>query len=323
MSTSNSLFVTQPTKLLPQGFLTNGHNGETDAAHEDEDALSATGAVTGIGQVSSVLELQAVKLDVQALLRSLVPVWRWNDGVMLDRARSTLSKRELFDQVPASDEKIEHAWKELFAFQLNGRGYIPDANTLYQAWKQVMLRYILGEGIGAVLGAQNFLEAGNASEDDLDDGERELLQAVRYAIWWSPALRKPAETATNQDEIRKLDQVTTTAWVGKLVLHHMADGGKAIGTEQFTTSWRNLLPEQWGNGLGFDLLDQDSYQFRTDVSGQRVVEWIGEDSSSATSAVAKEKGGLEIVAKDAKTGAGTVGKRKWHEKFKDSRNVRR
>ena len=315
--------MTQPTKLIPQGLLTNGRNGETNSAYEDEDVLCARGAVTGIGQVNSVLELQAVQLDFRALLRSLVPVWRWNDGPMLDRARSNLSKRELFDHVPAPDDKIEYAWKELFAFQLNGRGYVPDSKTLYHAWKQVMLRYTLSEGIGAVLGAQNFSEPSNASEDDLDNGERELLDAVRYAIWWSPALRNPAEKATKQDEIRELDQVITTAWVGELVLRHMGNGGKAIDAEQLTISWRNLLPEQWGNGLGFDLLDQDSYQLRTAASGQRIIEWVGEDNSSVTSAVVKEKGGLESVARDAKTGSGTVGKRKWHEKFKDSRNVKR
>src|SRR5271155_4291782 len=46
----------------------NGQNAEAaDAAGDDEIALSSTGAFTAIGQVRSVLELQAVQLDVRAL----------------------------------------------------------------------------------------------------------------------------------------------------------------------------------------------------------------------------------------------------------------
>ena len=325
VSTSNSLFVTAPATLQDQGSVANGHNGETDAASEDDEvARSPTGALSAIGQVSSVLELQAVQLDVRALLRGVVPVWHWNDTAMTDRAGRAVSKREIFDQIPAPDGRIEHAWRELFAFQLQGRGYVPDHETLCQAWRQVMHRFeIVDGGKGAVLGAKNFLHGGNTCEDDLNDGERELLDEVRSAIWWSPLLRKPTEKAAGQDEDGELDQEATAAWVGKLVLSHMASGDKVVDAEQFMIAWRNLLPEQWGSGIGFDSVDQERYQLETNVDGVNMIRWTGGEPGRAVDGIPREKGGLESVAKDSKPAAGTVGKRKWHEKFKDSRTVRK
>ena len=270
-----------------------------------------------------MLELHAVQLDVRALVRALLPVWQWNDMDVLDVARRGFSKKELFDQVPAPDVQIEHAWRELVAFQFKGGAYVPDYETLYQAWKEVMLRFTLNRGLGVMVGAKDFLEVDNTTGDDLDDGERELLDAVRCAIWWSPSLRKAPETAAKQDQIGELDQERTTGWVGKLVLRHITNSGKGVDAEQFMASWRNLLPERWGVDLGFDLLEQDSYQLGPDLNGQRVIKWTGEDNCTATSAMTGGNDGLASVAKDSKTGTGLVGKRKWHEKFKDSRNIKK
>jgi hypothetical protein len=267
-----------------------------------------------------------VQLDVRALLKGMVPVWKWNDMIMLDihrRASGAVSKKDFFDQIPAPDVQIAHAWRELFMFELEGRGHMPDHETLYQAWTKAMHLFEIDGGLGAVLGARNFLEVGHILEDDLSDGERKLLDAVRSAIWSSPLLRKPAETAMGQDEIVELDGRATTAWVGKLVLRHMADGDKFVDAEQFLTSWRNLLPEKWGSGVGIDVLDQESYQLETKIDGVSLIRWTGRETGRAMEGTAKGKGGLESVSKDSKPGAGSVGKRKWHEKFKDSRNAKK
>lgn len=286
--------------------------------------MSATGALTAIGQVNSVLELKAVQLDVRALLKGLVPVWQWNDMTMLDIHKSVggaVSKREFFDQIPAPENRIEHAWRELFAFQLRDRGYVPAQETLYQAWKQVMHKFNMDGGIRPGLGPENFLEA--TLEDDLNDGERELLNLVRSAIWCSPTLRKPADIATEQNEIGELDRAITTAWVGRLVLQHMSQDDRAVNAEQFITKWRNLLPEKWSNDLGFDLLNQSSYHLETNIDGVKSIRWVGEDCDREMNGVAKEKDGLGSLVRDTKPAAGAVGKRKWHEKFKDSRNVKK
>jgi len=74
---------------------------------------------------------------------------------------------------------------------------------------------------------------GNTCEDDLNDGERELLDEARRVIWWSPFLRKHTETQMERDEIGELDRELTTAWVGELVLQHMANGDRAVDIEQF------------------------------------------------------------------------------------------
>jgi hypothetical protein len=162
------------------------------------------------------------------------------------------------------------------------------------------------------------LEGGYLCEDD----NRELLEVVGRSIWWSPVLRKPTETATRQDEDGQLDEAITTAWVGKLVLQHMASGDKSVDVEQFMTVWRNLLPEKWVRGVGIDVLGQGSYQLETSLDGVAMIR-TGVGSGRATDSSAKEKGGLESVAEDPNARAGTTGKRKWHEKFKDSRNVKR
>ena len=320
-----------------------GHSGKTDAACQEEVAVPATGALTVVGQVSSVLEVHAVQIDVRAQLKTLVPVWQWADGmgtvVPLDRtARRCWTKMELFDQLPAPEGQLEHAWRELFAFELHGRSFAPDHKTLFQAWKQAMLRFTLNGGSGAVVGAQNFLEADDTtSEHDLTDSETELLDAVRRAIWWSPRLRKPTETTTPQDDIGELEQATTTAWVGKLALRNTAkdhdddndNDDQAVDAEQFMTSWRNVLPEKWGLGLELDLMEPDTFQLGTDPYGRRTIKWLpGEDSDSAGAAGVgrKEKAGLESGVAKASTTRPTgplAGKRKWHDKFQASRNVKR
>jgi sister chromatid cohesion protein DCC1 len=323
VSTSNSLFVTQPAILFDQNTPTNQPKGEADAAHENEAALSATGALKAIGQVNSVLELKPVQLDVQGLLQSVVPVWKWSnaDTVDIDEVAANgvaVSKRDIFDQVPAPEIQIEDAWRKLFAFEVRGHGYIPDQETLYRAWEEVMDIFVGEEGREAELSAQIFLGGGYLCEDD----NRELLEVVGRSIWWSPVLRKPTETATGQDEDGQLDETTTTAWVGKLVLQHMASGDKSVDVEQFMTVWRNLLPEKWGRGVGIDVLGQGSYQLETSLDGVAMIR-AGVESGRARDSSTKEKDGLESVVKDPNARAGTTGKRKWHEKFKDSRNVKR
>jgi hypothetical protein len=309
--------------LSDQNTPTNQPKGETDAAHEDEVALSATGALKAVGQVNSVLELKPVQLDVQGLLQSMVPVWKWSntDTVDIDEVAANgvaVSKRDIFDQVPAPEIQIEDAWRKLFAFEVRGHGYIPDQETLYRAWEEVMDIFVGEEGCEAELSAQIFLGGGYLCEDD----NRELLEVVGRSIWWSPVLRKPTETAMGQDEDGQLDETITTAWVGKLVLQHMASGDKSVDVEQFMTVWRNLLPEKWGRGVGIDVLGQGSYQLETSLDGVAIIR-TGVESSRARDSSTKEKDGLESVVKDPNARAGTTGKRKWHEKFKDSRNVKR
>jgi hypothetical protein len=267
-----------------------------------------------------------VHLDVRALLKGVVPVWRWNDMIMRDIHQSVgrgVSKREFFDQIPAPDGQIELAWRDLFAFQHEGRGYVPDHEMLYRAWKQVMHKFNIDGGLRTVVGAENFLDAGHILEDDLNDDERVLIDLVRSAIWCAPFLRSPTGTAMEQDGSGELDRVTTTAWVGKLVLQHAARRDKSVDAEQFVTSWRNLLPEKWGGGVEIDRLDKESYQLETNADGVSLIRWTGRESGRATDGMAKDTGGLESVAKDSKPGTGPVGKRKWHEKFKDSRNVKK
>jgi sister chromatid cohesion protein DCC1 len=322
VSTSNSLFVTQPATLLNQNTPTNQPKGEADAAQEDEVALSAIGALKAIGQVNSVLELKPVQLDIQGLLQSMIPVWKWNNTDTIDLNEvaakgAAVSKREIFDQLPAPETQIEDAWRRLFAFEVRGHSYVPDQETLYRAWEEVMDIFVSEEGREAELSAGIFLGGRYLCEDN-----RELLEAVGRSIWWSPVLRKPTGTAPGQDEDGELDETITTAWVGRLVLQHMANGDQSIGVEQFMTAWRNLLPEKWGRGVGIDVLGQGSYQLETSVDGVATIRTRGR-TDGATDSSTKEKGLLESVAKDPNARAGTTGKRKWHEKFKDSRNVKR
>jgi Sister chromatid cohesion protein Dcc1 len=309
--------------LFNQNTPTNQSKGEADATQEDEVALSATSALKIIGQVNSVLELKPVQLDVQGLLQSMVPVWKWSNTntIGLDEVAArgiAMSKREIFDQLPAPETQIEDAWRRLFAFEVGGHGYVPDQETLYRAWEEVMDIFVSEEGREAELSAGIFLGGGYLCEDD----NRELLEAVRRSIWWSPVLRKPTGTAPGQYEDGELDETITTAWVGRLVLQHMANGDQSTGVEQFMTAWRNLLPEKWGRGVGIDVLGQGSYQLETSVDGVAKIR-TREGTDGATDSSTKEKGLLESVAKDPNARAGTTGKRKWHEKFKDSRNVKR
>ena len=309
--------------LLNQNTPTNQPRDEADAAQEDEVALPATSALKAIGQVNSVLELKPVQLDVQGLLQSIVPVWKWSntDTIDLDEVAVkgvAMSKREIFDQLPALETQIEEAWRRLFAFEVRGHGYVPDQETLYRAWEEVMDIFVGEGGREAELSAGIFLGGGYLCEDET----RELLEVVGRSIWWSPVLRKLTETASRQDEVGELDEKITTAWVGKLVLQHMASGDQPVGVEQLMTVWRNLLPEKWGRGVGIDVLGQGSYHLETSVDGVAMIRTRAETGRETDSST-KEKGLMESVAKDPNAGAGTTGKRKWHEKFKDSRNMKR
>jgi hypothetical protein len=70
-------------------------------------------------------------------------------------------------------------------------------------------------------------------------------------------------------------------------------------------------------------LNPDEYHLEADVDGVKSIRWVGDDLNREVMVMGKERDGLGSSAKDIKPAGGAAGKRRWHEKFKDSRNAKK
>jgi hypothetical protein len=101
----------------------------------------------------------------------------------------------------------------------------------------------------------------------------------------------------------------------------MSKDAIAVDAEQFMTRWRDLLPEKWDDEVQVNLLNPNRYRLEAGVDGVKSIRWVGDDPNREVVVVGKERDGLGSSAKDIKPVGGAAGKRRWHEKFKDSRNA--
>lgn len=359
VSTSNALYVVRPSPLghgNNDGLNRNGAaegevNGEGDGEEGIDQGIinTAPSAITAISQVGTVLELQKVEYDVVAHLRRVLPVW--GQGTIVGATGPDVKKKEVFDQIPAPDAWIEEAWRMLFVMELDENGqdegdspvFIPDTETLLEAWEDAMRGFVLGGGPRG-MGNERVLEARDFLEDD-EDAKRALsigTRAAKRAIWRSPVLRGVGQGDGEIGEaLEPLYQKATTKWVGELIMG--SEGEKVVSEnegnskgQRFLERLWQLLPESWADGVKFGEKGAgQSWGFVIEEEegklGGSMVTWRETDGGAAAGPEGTERPGAKgsqakksgQEAKGAAAAAPGLGKRKWHDKFKESRNIKR
>jgi hypothetical protein len=289
VSTSNEVYVVQATCA-----------GQ-DSADEDIDMIDTgqhAAIMTAIAKTDSMLELLPATIDIEGYLCKLLPTYNQDQLAQHFENGSTQSfdeeqddSRSMFSQIPTPDTSIRKAWKQLCVSrspQLSAEAriqyFIPTAQLLESAWKSVYAAYsIRTSGKGAM-----------TRDDFEDDGDDELL-TVKMAIW---------DLLRSDDG---LNRTKTVAWVVRVLWDVVGTSGASgkVSRDDLEDIWRNHLPWEWIHDATIDKLEAGTYELYTD-GGQELVRWI--DRSHTVRAV------QPAVAKP--------GKRKWHEKFRESRNMK-
>lgn len=123
VQSSNSVFVLQSL--------------EKSVVSEDE-AIPST-ALSAIAKCAVTLELVPTQPSAIAILKQLLPVYTGPDSISASGSLERTSRETILEHVPFSRGEFDKASKELCAFELEGRAWIPAASLLRSVWKSVIL----------------------------------------------------------------------------------------------------------------------------------------------------------------------------------------
>lgn len=149
VQSSNSVFVLQPSE---------GSLGSED------DAIPSI-ALSAIAKCAATLELVPISPSAIGTLERLLPVYTGPESILALGSSDMKGKETTPNDVPFSRGEFDKAWKELCAFDIEGRTWVPTASILTSVWKSVIsaatLRSLnLGDGF-----SMNTLE-GVVDEED-------------------------------------------------------------------------------------------------------------------------------------------------------------
>ena len=259
-----------------------------------------------------MLELQPVSYDIISELRRVLPVWITNDVIGSENIRGSgrppLSMQSVLEHIPAPDADIKAAMSELFVVELAGQLYIPDAKTLLEAWRSAVPNFNLrGTALHETLHAEDFLDV---------DGDDEVLAMTKRAIYDAPTPVLPSDEGRRLVGTRFTEDggAKTAAWVGCLLLETLNDSSSVV---EFTTSWRNLLPESWGPSVELGNLPATTYETQGEGT-EMTIRWTGRRFADQDL-----KGTSVSATVDPTNDPQPSAKRNWHEKFRDSRNMKK
>lgn len=264
-------------------------------------------ALTAIAKIDSMLELLPVVVDVEAHLRKLLPFYDKEQLVRLfenEDSTSPLVNEDmdqyvaLASQIPAPDVLIWRAWRQLCVSRCPGsranpriQHFIPDLQLLKSAWSSALVAYnIRSSGKG-------FMKQADFEDDG--DGVIELLP-VKIALWQHLRLM--------EDSI--LDRTKATTWVVRnlwlCMWEHSTNGHEmTYSRAMLEDMWRNALPQEYQDGASIDKLEAGTYDLCME-HGEEMIRWTGRSEAITAAPPTTTK----------------PGKRKWHEKFRDSRNAK-
>lgn len=227
VQSSNSLFLLQPQ--LP--------------SVPDADALTAVPSLSVIAQCKATLELIPSPTSAAAWLQELLPVYNGpheeivvassnaSDNTLAERR----SKRDYLTDLPLSDEEFESGWREISAFESDGRALRPSAQCLVQLWRAVVSAstefgiYLDGPFIISDL-LYGVLEA--------DDYPELLVLAVLRDLC------PPVDGSVSESHVR-VNMGKCIRWVGVTMLEAL--GTQTTPISDFQEAWRNELPESPGH----------------------------------------------------------------------------
>ena len=198
-------------------------------------------------------------------------------------------KSQLFANLPFSDAECEAAYRELAMFEDSEDGHcvLPSAPLKLIVWRRILENAQAG-GIdltGPLLPSQ-VLDLREGTEDQPPG----LLKAVLHAV------------SDPSHDHRDIHQARLLRWTGINVVEQSASKTPII-VSIFRATWKELLPEQWREKIDVSVISDRA----TISDGGKKVMW----KDYALDLTPGGADGLETG-----DGKATLGKRKWHEKFK-------
>ncbi len=300
VSTSNSVYVIEPSSVGPAS-----RHGD-DIMQLGESLAQPSSAMAAIAKVDTMLELLPVSHDVKLMLERLLPLYTAPELLSSEEEKShflsqstAASKAALVCDIPAPDFAIDQAWRDLLAFEFEGRCVRPSASTLLGVWQSV-INWVTLERLDPTgdINFRGFFATEQAPS---------IAAAVAEAILISLEHDKiPSSTVSSMH----LDRAKVVRWIGMTLLQATSerlDLNLQLFKEDYVTQWQDLLPEAWREDAVLNKLPAGSYAIEL-VEGQETISIGLEDSGSKTTQTA--------TSEAAKA---TSGKRKWHEKFKAQR----
>ena len=274
----------------------------------DNTLASPSSAITAIAKVDTMLELFPISHDVKPMLERLLPLYEAPETCTAEEAilrflshSTPESKSALFSEIPAPDSQSEQAWRDLLAFELQGRCARPSALTALSVWQSIVNYTTL----------DRLHLAGYVKFKALIQNEQASLVHERVAealLFYLQDRALPNTTAHSM----LLDRSRTVSWTGVTLLQTRSenpDSKPRLLKYNFISQWQDLLPETWREDATLDKLPETCYMVEVGEEGKEMVIWNGLDGSGSGPAAT-------TISEEPKA---TSGKRKWHEKFKAQR----
>ena len=261
-------------------LLASPHSANTsDSTIDSAPSLSLISSCNGTIEVVELKEASAkLKSPKDWLLESL-PVYE-KDGLTTSRV---VSRNDVLEKIPFSEDEIDEAWRGLAAFDLNDMAFLPSNDSTLNMWTDMVRE-------------ASILSIDLTREFSVEDlwNESSLSDKHPHALFLSLISKLSAEFDPNVIESARLHRDKTLVYVGELLVS-TTPGVKRQNVEGWLDQWRNLLPKPWQERVSEGML-MDLEAFQTRASG------------SAKTADLSTDAGI-----DSKRKANT---RNWHEKFK-------
>lgn len=278
VSTSNTVFVTEST-----------------SKSKIQDGSSQP-VLKAISQPQSTLEL--LPCSATSAIPYIVAALPSYTSTQHNSSTTTLTKDDLFANIPLSDGQCEAGWIELACFESgDGRhAVVPTASVKTKVWE-------------AILGAATATGIDLTGELGPDDLSRLLNMESDWPEAVTTAVLRSMSTSYLTSSVITLDPELCAKRVGQALLKDLSDTARgSISAASFKTKWADLLPEKWRSHAALNLLNGC---YRLENGGKDIL--LVEDSLDTVAAV---NGGSTGGSKS------TLGaKRKWHEKFRASKKA--
>jgi hypothetical protein len=293
VSTSNEVYIVQALSTGKQ----DGADGDTEMG----DAKEHSAVLAAIAKADSILELLPATTDIEARLRDLLPVYNQEQLTSLFERCSEMplhngqeGHTQFSSQIPAPEVLIKKVWQQLCISRCPSSQedyFIPTARLLESAWNSALATFNIRARGQDVMERADFEDG----KDHTDD-----LLSVKIAIWHllssgDGTVLKTTETAT---------WVIRTLWQSMWEIP-TPEHGQTVSRSELEATWRTALPRFYAAEASVDKLEAGTYE-PYEQHGEEMIRWTGQPK----------------FAPVAQPEASKPGKRKWHEKFRDSRNMK-
>ncbi|KAK0942010.1 hypothetical protein LTR48_003328 [Friedmanniomyces endolithicus] len=255
-------------------------------SHNDDDENPQSG-LQAIAQSSWTLEPSEAALLPSAAhyLKAALPTYS-STGTYQSKDAPT-SQQQIFDDIPLSQAECEAAWRDLSCFyMLEPWGYfLPTPSAKVQVWRSI-LNSAVHFGVDKP-GRFSAHEVERIFDRNEEDWPSELGHAMLASVCDHEGMLDPGK------------------WVRAVGLDLLAVAGtRGLPASELLKKWKDTLPEQWRSAAKVEALPRSEYT-------------LSDDRKTITSAGAES--GVAAAAAESKSTLGA--KRKWHEKFRESKKA--